>query len=209
MNCTNVFSALSQHMNSTQGRLTARRSDTILQRPRTAGGQARPAVRGRCRWTRRYLETLRKQCGREGVPAYMIEKGQSVPNPDSDFSKLFLDHVFSFFFQKEGEAEVEGKLFILPNRLLEFLISCEISYYPFVRKKTHDCMAVSTTAHVVFCFLMGKCIILRFNHRRNEAFHENIPKLFNMLSAFIVYWCNYLECVLFWAKKLGHISKFF
>ena len=33
----------------TQGRLTARRSDTILQRPRTAGGQARPAARGRCR----------------------------------------------------------------------------------------------------------------------------------------------------------------
>ena len=80
---------------------------------------------------------------------------------------------------------------------------------PFVRKKTHDCMAMSTTAYVVFCFLIGKCIILRYNDRINEAFHENIPKLLDMLSAFIVYWCNYLECVLFWAKKLGHISKFF
>ena len=38
----------------------------------------------------------------------MIEKGQSVPNPDSDFSNLFLDHVFSIFFQEEGEAEVGG-----------------------------------------------------------------------------------------------------
>ena len=81
---------------NTQGHLTARRSDTILQRPRTAWAQARrPAVRGRCRWRRRYLETLRKQCGREGVPAYMIIKGQRVANPDSDFSNLFLDHVFS------------------------------------------------------------------------------------------------------------------
>ena len=43
------------------------------------------------------METLRKQCGREGVPAYMIEKGQSVPNPDSDFSNLF----WILFFQKK------------------------------------------------------------------------------------------------------------
>ena len=54
------------------------------------------------------METLRKQCGREGVPAYMIEKGQSVPNPDSDFSNLFVDHVFSIYFQEDGEAEVGG-----------------------------------------------------------------------------------------------------
>ena len=68
------------------------------------------------------METLRKQWGREGVPAYIIEKGQSVPNPDSDFSNLFLDHVFSIFFQEDGEAEVGGHAEfsqIVPRKMVE------------------------------------------------------------------------------------------
>ena len=38
----------------------------------------------------------------------MIEEGQSVPNPDSDFSNRLLDHVFQIYFQEEGETEVGG-----------------------------------------------------------------------------------------------------
>ena len=99
-------------------------------------------------------------------------------------------HIIIRMAQHCCSNEIQSQKSFLDKRgIFGFAMHCLIlsKTDPFVRKKTQHCMAMSTTAYVVFCFLMGKCIILRFNHRRNEAFHENIPKLFNMLSAFIVY----------------------
>ena len=92
----------------TQGRLTARRSDTILQRPRTAGGQARPAVRGRCRWRcplLQFVETLLETVRAGRCPCLYDWKGESVPNSDFDFRNLLLDHVFQIFFGRRGREK--------------------------------------------------------------------------------------------------------
>ena len=99
-------------------------------------------------------------------------------------------HIIIRMAQHCCSNEIQSQKSFLDKRgIFGFAMHCLIlsKTDPFVRKKTQHCMAMSTTAYVVFCFLMGKCIIFRFNHRRNKAFHENIPKLFDMLSAFIVY----------------------
>ena len=66
------------------------------------------------------METLWKQCGPEGVPAYMIEKGRASRTLISIFGIFCWIMFFQIFFREEGKGEVGGDSLERQEELAEF-----------------------------------------------------------------------------------------